>query len=384
VKQPIFRFLLWTTVIGTVLLGLTEAALWGLAPVGKRVSQRWEFDNQLPGLKERVSFTVDSRSLRSWRPKPPATAPDTGREITVLVLGGGGTMATLQNNEDAWWGRLATLLQEETPPARIQVHALLREYCTILQAAKWTEQHIESLKPDVIIAAFGFEDVLSRPGDYTYSPDTLASLSLESKQRHPAAEFLIETSQLCRRYVNRGQKRALMAQLGPLSERNAYAQRLAQLRQIHAQLPLAYEVPRPEGRDPLPEYLDGIRALHSLSQNHGASLVVVGEPTLRRGLMDGGAEQLVHRWFMLDPAKDDAGAVRLDSGWIELELSRYFTAAETLCQTLGVPFTDPTRKLPANPLVFVDDLMLTDSGATALARAVLPLVRPLVETRVSE
>jgi hypothetical protein len=367
-----------------VLLALAEAALWLLAPVGKRVSQRWEFDNQLPGLKERVSFTVDGRSLRSWKAAGTEGSTATGRDLTVLVLGGGGTMAVLQNDEEAWWGRLGTLLQQECPGSRIQVHALLRDHCTILQAAKWAEQNMEEVKPDLVVAAFGFEDVLSQKGDYTYSPDTLASLTLESSQRNPVKEFLVDSSQLCRRYVNRGQKRALMSKLGPLGERNAYAQRLAQFRQVYAQLPLAYEVERPEGRDPLMEYLDGIRALHALCQKQGASLAVVGEPTLHRGLMDGGADRLVHRWFMLNPAKGDSGVVRLDSGWIELELSRYFTAAEKLCGSLGVPFTDPTRKLPANPLVFVDDVMLTNSGATTLAKSVLPLVKPLVEKRLEK
>ena len=381
--KQLLRFVIRAGVALAVLLGLVEAALWLLAPVGKRVSQRWEFDNQLPGLTERVSFTVDSRSLRSWKAKA-AENPSPGREITVLVLGGGGTMAALQNDEEAWWGQLGTLLQQELPGARIQVHALLREYCTILQAAKWAEQHMESVKPDVVVAAFGFEDVMSQKGDYTYSPDALASLTLETTRRNPVKEFLVDTSQLCRRYVNRGQKRSLMAKLGPLGERNAYARRLAQLRQVYAQLPLAYEVERPEGRDPLAEYLDGTRALHALCQKQGASLAVVGEPTLHRGLMDGGADRMVHRWFVLHPAKGDAGVVRLDSGWIELELSRYFTAAEKLCGSLGVPFTDPTRKLPANPLVFVDDVMLTNSGATTLAKSVLPLVKPMIEKRLAE
>lgn len=379
--KKLLRFVIWAGVAVAVLVGLVEAALWLLAPVGKRVSQRWEFDNQLPGLKERVSFTVESRSLRSWQ----ATGSEgSGREIRILVLGGGATMAALQNDEDAWWGRLGALLREEWPDARIQVHALLREYCTILQAAKWAEQNMESVKPDVVVAAFGFEDVLSQKGDYSYSPDRLASLSLETARRNPVKEFLVDSSQLCRRHVNRGQKRALMSKLGPLGERNAYAQRLARLRQVYAQLPLAYEVERPEGRDPMQEYLDGIRALHALCQQQSASLAVVGEPTLHRGLMDGGAERLVHRWFMLNPARGDSGVVRLDSGWIELELSRYFTAAEKLCGSLGVPFTDPTRKLPANPLVFVDDVMLTDSGATTLAKSVLPLVKPLVEKRMEK
>jgi len=48
-----------------------------------------------------------------------------------------------------------------------------------------------------------------------------------------------------------------------------------------------------------------------------------------------------------------------------------------------VPFIDPTRKLPANPLVFVDDVMLTDSGALTLAQSVLPIVKPLVEKKLA-
>ena len=34
------------------------------------------------------------------------------------------------------------------------------------------------------------------------------------------------------------------------------------------------------------------------------------------------------------------------------------------------------------PAIFVDDVMLTDIGATTLAKTVLPVVRPLVEKRV--
>jgi hypothetical protein len=374
----ILRILGWAALAGLVLVGLVEASLWLFAPVEKRVSQRFEFDNQLPGLKERVSFVVDGRSLRSWKSAVPAD----GREVRVLVLGGGASVALLQNNEDAWWGRLGAALQKEFPQARFHVSALSREYCTALEAAKWAETNLATLKPDVVIALLGFEDVLTHDGAYTYTPDKLATLSLDGGGRGPLKEFLVDKSQICRLLVNRGQRRALMAKLGPLGERNAYAARLNQHRQLNAQLPLAYEVERPEGRDPMAEYLDGLRALASLSQQSGAAFAVIGEPSLHRGLMDGGAERLVHRWFMLDPNKGDAGVVRLDSGWLELQLSRYYTAAEKLCASLGVPFLDPTRKLPAHPAYFVDDVMLTDEGADTLAKLVLPVVKPLVASRL--
>lgn len=381
--KPLFRILIWAGVAVAVLVGLLEAALWLFAPVGKRISQRFEFDNQLPGLKERVSFMVDGQSLRTWKSSP-AEAAAAGREVKVLVLGGGASVALLQNDEDTWWARLGAALQSEFPTARFQVSALSREYCTILQGAKWAELNLAAVQPDVVIALFGFEDVMAHDGAYTYTPDKLATVSLDGNSRGPVKEFLVQYSQLSRRLVNRGQKRSLMAKLGPLGERNAYAQRLAAHRQLLAQLPLAYEVERPDGRDPMMEYLDGLRALAATCQQNGAAFAVIGEPSLHRGLMDGGAERFVHRWFMLAPSKGDAGAVRLDSGWLELQLSRYYANAEKLCASLGVPFLDPTRKLPATPAVFVDDVMLTDAGATTLAKLVLPTVKPLVEGRLKQ
>lgn len=362
-----------------MLLVLIEAVLWLFAPVGKRASQRFAFDNQLPGLKERVAFTVDERSLRSWSP---AATPRDGREVKILVLGGAASLALLQNSEDSWWGQLGAALQDGFPQARVRVDTLAREHTSILRAAKWAEQNLAEVKPDIMIAMFGFEDVMSHDGSYVYNAGKLATLDDDSSRRGALKNFLVNTSQICRRIVIRRQRRAVMAKLGPLGERNAYAQRLARQRHILAQLPLAYEIDRPDGRDPMPEYLDGIRALASLCGQHGASLAVVGEPSLHRALMDGGAERLVHRWFVREPAKQDAGVVRIDPGWIELQLSRYYTAAEKLCASLDVPFTDPTRKLPAHPAFFVDDTLLTDAGALTLAGLVQPLVKPLVEARL--
>jgi len=369
---------MWTSFALVVLVGLVETVLWLFAPAGKRVSHRYEFDNQLPGVEERVSFMVDGRSLRTWK----GTSDGEGRELRVLVLGGAATTGLLQNDPDTWWGRLGATLQEKLPASRVQVSALFRDHTTILHGAKWAEAHLAEVKPDVLVAAYGFEDVIGQHGAYTYEADRLAKVSLEANPRGPVKEFLVDVSQICRRMVNRGQRRGLTATLGPLGERNAYARRLLQQRQLYATLPLKYEIERPAGRDPLAEYLDGLRALAATAAANGAALVVIGEPALHRGVMDGGAERLVHRWFIEDPARGDAGVVRLDSGWIELELARYHGEAERLCSSLGVPFLDPTRKLPAHPALFLDDTMLTDGGARALAGLVAPTVQPLVEARL--
>ena len=375
--KSLLRIALWTGLAVVLLIGLTEAALWLLAPVGKRVSHRFEFDNQLPGLKERVSFSMDGRSLRSWH-----SEAATGRDLHIVVLGGGATLAVLQNDEDTWWGQLGAALQQEFPQSRVRISALFRDQTTILHGAKWAQENLADLKPDIVLAAYGFEDVIGQPGTYTYRADALSHLSLEANPRGPVKEFLVTTSQLCRRAVNQRQKRGLNATLGPLGERNAFAQRLLQQRRLYASLPLKYEIKRPEGADPLAEYLDGVKSLAASAAQNGATFAVIGEPSLHRGLMEGGAENYLHRWFVIDPAQGNAGVARLDSGWIELQLSRYFGEAEKFCTTQGIAFVDPTRKLPAHPALFVDDTMLTDDGAATFAKVVLPTVKPLVAARL--
>ena len=114
------RILLWTGFTGAVLLILVEGIMWVFFPAPKRISQEFEFENQLPGLKGKASFTLDERFLRTWKPDDAST----GKEIHIVCLGGMATSAVLQNAPDTWWGRLASELQRQYPKSAFRVSAL--------------------------------------------------------------------------------------------------------------------------------------------------------------------------------------------------------------------------------------------------------------------
>ncbi len=372
----VYRFLLWTGAAGLVLLLLTEAVLW-LAFPAKPVTTRVSLTNEIPGLKPEVDFVIDERSTRSWSTKGGA------REVSVLVLGGGATAAVLQNDQDTWWGQLGERLQKEFPSASFKVTAFSREGTGILPAAKWAEKNVPDIKPDVVIAIYGFDDIVLHPPSYTYDANRIASTPDGSQQRTGLKKTLYNTSQLVRRFSDSRKKAGIARAVAPWRTKNAYLDSLKKQRGAYAALPLKYEVERPEGKDPLQEYLDGIKSLAASAKGVGAAFVVVGEPTLHNGLMGQLEERLVHRWYIIDAAAAaTGGVVRLDSGWLELELGRYFTAAEKLCGELGVTFFNPQRKVPASAQVFVDDTMFTDPGAAGFATLLLPVVKPAVAEKV--
>lgn len=378
-KSPL-RLLAWLAGAGIVLLALIEGGLWLAAPIAKRASHRISFDNQIPGLKQEVSYVVDGRYLRHWQPSEGAATG--GRPLKILVLGGGATAALLQDDADAWWGQLGAELQKEFPQARVEVSALFREAAGALYGAKWAQENLPALKPDIVIAAYGTDDIYLHNGDYTYNAQKLATLDTQNATGGGLKNFVLNVSQIARRISNGRQKRSFSAKLGPLGERNAFAKLLARQRGMHAQLPLKYEVERPEGRDPAAEYLDALQSIAATAKASGAAFCVLGEPTLHRGLMGPAEERLVHRWFFAEPGKGDAGVARLDSGWVELELGRYLSQAEKWCESGQIPFLDPLRKMPPSAEVFVDDVMLTDTGATLYARLALPLVKPLAQAKL--
>ena len=110
----------------------------GVFPAPKRLSQEFEFENQLPGLKEKSSFKLDERFLRTWKPDEAST----GDEFHIVCLGGTATGALLQNAPDTWWGRLAGELQRQFPKAAVRVSALTADGRGVLYGAKWARQNL--------------------------------------------------------------------------------------------------------------------------------------------------------------------------------------------------------------------------------------------------
>lgn len=373
----LLRFAIWGALALAVLVGLTEAVLWLAAPVAKRAPLTYRFENQLPGLKEKVEFRINEYGLRTWE------APqENGKPLHLLCIGGAATTALLQNDEDTWWGQLGSLLQKEFPDRKVKVSALLRDDGPLLFAARWAHDKLPEIKPDVVLVMGGFGDVVSQPADYHYDAEKINKLPSVDGSSGGLKNFLLDISQLARRYSHTRQRRMHLQRLGPLGELNAYAKLLAQTRAAYAQLPVRYESDRKEGQDPAFEFIDALNVIASSAKAVGAGIIFIGEPTLQRGLLDPLETQLLHRWFFLKggPPTPET-VVRLDPGWVELEMRRYYASMEKLANTLKAPFLNPERHVPASAMVFVDDTMFTDAGAASFAQLVLPVVKPVVEAR---
>jgi hypothetical protein len=374
--KPVTRIVLWTALAGAALVALVEGALWLAAPAPKAIKYRVELNNEIPGLKPKVGFGIDEKYLRTWE------SDGSGPVVHVVCLGGSATVGMLQENGDTWWGRLGALLQKEFPNARIKVSALTREAVGILYGAKWAKERLSLVDCDVLVAMYGFDDILLHPEGYTYNPAKIHGIKLGGRERGPVKQFLLDYSQVCRRISNGRARRGLAANLGRLRETNYYAKALARERTIYPQLPIKYELERSEGHDPLREFIDGIESLASTARACKSSFVVIAEPTLHSGLMGPAEEQLIHRWFIAEPDAGPKGVYRIDSGRIEIELDRYFSEAVRKCQELGVPFIATKRKIPADTVHFVDDVLLSDEGAASLAGFLLPSLKPLVQARL--
>lgn len=374
--KMLMRIVIWGAVAVVILLALTEAILWMTAPVGKRASLTYRFENEIPGLKEQTVFSTDENSLRTWN-----SPTQSGTPLHILCLGGAATSALLQNNEDTWWGQLGSLVQKEFPARQVKVSALLRDDAPLLATARWAHDKLPELKPDVVLVMGGFSDVLNQPANYRYDPQKISTPPPADGSTGGLKNFLLNISQLARRYSHSRQRSAHLKRLGPLGELNAYAKMLAQTQAIYAQLPLRYETEREEGQDPALEFIDALNVIATSSRGIGAGLVFIGEPTLQRGVLDNEEARLLHRWYSLDggPPTPES-VVRLDPGRVELEMGRYYASMEKLAQSLGVPCFNPERRIPASAGVFFDDTMFTDAGAAAFAQLLLPVVKPVVES----
>jgi hypothetical protein len=371
------RLVLWLALAGAALIGLVEGAMWLAAPAPKTIGYRVELNNEIPGLKPKVAFAINEKYLRSWE-----SAAGSGPTVHLVCLGGSATVGMLQDDADTWWGQLGALLQKEFPNARIKVSALTREAVGILYGAKWAKGRLDQVDCDVLVAMYGLDDILLHPETYAYNPGKFETIKLGGRERGALKQFLLDYSQVCRRISNGRARRGLAANLGRLREPNYYAKALARERTIYPQLPIKYELARTEGHDPLAEFVEGIDSLASTARACGASFVMIAEPTLHSGLMGPAEEQLIHRWYIAEPDAGPRGVYRIDSGRIEIELDRYFAAAAKRCQELGVSFITTRRKLPADSVHFVDDVLLSDQGAASLAGLLLPSFKPLVQARL--
>ena len=334
--------------------------------------------NDIPGCRKDVRLVFDRRQVRKFGWTEGEAPAGT---VRILCLGGWATFAMNQNDEDTWWGRLKTGL--EAAGYKVEIAARGAERSGIVEAVNVSAPVIASLRPHLVIADFGFDDVLIHPLDYRY--DAAAVAARMAQQTPPWKQKMLEWSQIARMKRWWTTRREMGAAQNTIGRTDALKRSIDEARKAVQGLPKVEGLPRPAGQDPVAEYLDGIRELHRLTKAAGATLVLTGEPSLHDSVIGLAQEESLVAYVAASVAGDRVqNPARPDPGWVEREMARYAAAAEGYAKEHGLVWIDLNGRVPRDLEHFYTDVMLTDLGAEAMAKALLPTVEPLVRASATE
>lgn len=330
--------------------------------------------NEIPGIKESVSFDYNGEQLRTlgWTEKKKSDS------LRILAVGGNATSALLQSAPDAWWGQLASQLAEATGrTVEVAAPAETRGGFALPSVAA-AEEVLQRQKVDLVIGMFGFMDAMATPGDAKFSP---AALDRLRKLEPVGIKYQIaKLSHLARMVRNSRTAKSQRARQSQLARPNYYRDFLLARGQYVASRPLLERFDR-SGDDPLKNYLLGIEALAQAAEENGAKLLMVGEPTIYKSTFTPAeAIRLTVPFFPEDPKGKEGKAItyRIRPLAVESELQRFYGAAAERCDQLGVGWLNLQGEIPRFPDYFVTETYLTDQGARRVAEKLLPPVAALL------
>ncbi|MBP7949435.1 MAG: SGNH/GDSL hydrolase family protein [Verrucomicrobiales bacterium] len=366
------RLVLW----GIGLFLLTEGVLWAFFRAPANPAYPLHFYNHIPGLKEKVSFEVDRRNLRTlgWTDgDKPAGA------VRVLCVGGSATLGQLQDAADTWWGQLKLLLEKDFPGTTIQMTAHGAHNGLSLWGAKWAAAHVPELKPDILIVNFGGGEVLVQPFEYKYDPKRIDSLSALKSTRAGWKNSILAVSQLARWKAARNRRSESLLMENTVGREDYFQEQFKKARASYQASPPVRLPFRLSDADPKNEYLDALKTFRDVAAAAGAKLVISGEPCLLSYLL---TEELSNLCCMPVP-KSSGGreAYRPDPEQIEQEMRRFQEAAKAFADEHKIPFVEVNEQVPRDPEHFVNELILTDKGAHAMAAVLLPEIRKAIKTK---
>jgi len=367
ISKILYRFALISLAL---FLGL-ELIMWLFVRLPVDPLKRIQLSNELPGLKKDVALTVDKDLARYL---DDTSGPKKNGNVRILCIGGGATFGMFQNAGDTWWGQLGRQLQARGLP--VQVAAWGQDRMGIVASTPVAAALMENWKPDVVIANFGFDDVVGQPVEYTYQPEKARSLAGPPKPKG-WKQLLLKVSQSARlfRWFTRQQEQAGIQ--NTVGRTDYWKQHLDEIRkQVNG---LAAQTPpvREAAQDPKLEFLDGWKVMLELCQRNGATLIMTGEASLHDSTNNLTQQESL---LALVPLKSGgkSESVRPDPAWVERELDRYAEAAEAFATTAKLPWVNLNGRVPRDTANFFSDVIFTDAGAAAAARELLPVVEPVV------
>ena len=158
--------------VSVALVILVEVIIRIAFPVPMEPPGRLVLTNDIPGVKQSVDFRFNSERLRTvgW------TEKKQGEGIRLLCLGGNGTIAPLQNSQDAWWGQIVPMLSAELGEPVESACPVTVPEGKILPGVAVAERALLHYEVDLIVVMFGFNDAIATPGDFKLDPERLARL----------------------------------------------------------------------------------------------------------------------------------------------------------------------------------------------------------------
>ncbi|MEM9479348.1 MAG: hypothetical protein AAGA58_06765 [Verrucomicrobiota bacterium] len=384
--MKVVRYLLILAAIVLALVIATELLWRTMNPQPMEPGFSLKTSNELRGMtSENVVFRVDSHGLRglNW------SEGKDGIGIRLLAVGGQATNHPLQNPEQLWWGVLAESLKAKSGKEVEAAAVNLGPEPTIANAYGVIAKTLKEVNVDVIVVMLGLGDIIFQPEDYKLD-ENIFEKEANDNPSFGLGHTLAKYSHVLRSIRNSRVRAAKNREFGKYRRKNYFASFLPSAIAQYRQLPSRLSFNRDQ--DPMEEYVLGLDKLKKLADQKGVKLIIAGEPTLHSIIYESksGAERVLTGDRTMSPAgvlhlgaveRVENGRrilVRLNPGWIEQELNRYYFAARDKCAELGIPFVDLNGTIPRDLEHFLTEVILTDKGAAKAAEMILPAAEKAV------
>ena len=352
-----------------ILFAGLELILWAFVRIPLEPLKTIDLVNHFPGLKNDVRLVFDKQLARYLDNESGSKPAGT---VRILCLGGSATLAMFQNADDTWWGKLGRQLQAKGQ--KVQVAAWGQDRTGIVASTPVAALMMEDWQPDIVIADYGFDDVVGQPVEYRYQPEKAGGLPAPVRAAgwKQAILKVSQTARLGRLMARRREEGEIQNNIG---RTDFWTKMLADIKKERSAAKVQMLPARDTVHDPLLEYMDGWKVLQNLCNRFGAKLIMTGEPSLHDSTNNfSQQENLMAMIPMKSQTGPDAKYVRPDPAWVEKEMTRYASAAETWAQANGIPWLNLNGKVPRDLEHFLNDVILTDAGAAQMAAELQPIV----------
>jgi hypothetical protein len=374
------RILLKIFLVCAALFLLFEAVAWIFIRFPVEPVKELRLSNDIPGFKKDTVFTYDRHQFRTidWTPgEKPAGA------VRILIVGGWATWGLLQNNPDTWWGQLHKGLKD----AGLDVQTAARgfERTGILHMAASLDGIMDQYQPDIILLNTGFDDAIVHPLNYTYDKDRYTKLPGHTRDS-TFKRTALAVSQFARFWRGRNASSEANKVQNTWGRTNYFKTFFVKKAEDISRIPFAGSIEREEGHDPLPEYFDGLAAFAAIAARNKAALVITGEAALQDSDVrpELGSRLLAYVPMEAPNAQGEVRVTRPGPGWVWREMRRLNATAEEFAARNKLTYFNLNDRVPRTAENFQTDVLLTDAGAAAAAKILLPILTPIVKEKTGK